>query len=307
MPYSVVDPSLPPAADPVTEPAAQPAADPVPNEPATPAPVDPATPPKEPEDDGSQWREKLAGDDDKLKKLASRYTSPKAVLEALAAAQSKIRSGGVKAPLKADASPEEVAAWRAENGVPAEPAGYKLELPDGLVLGEADKPVADKFIERMHAKNAPPELVNEAVGWYLSQQEEMLNARDAFDAEAASKAEEALRDEYGRQYKPFVAAATQLIPNGIREAFLDARLETGERIGNNAQVIRWLAQVAAELNPAATVVPGSGTNAAQAIESELIGLKKMMGDHSSEYWRGPEASKHQARYRELVAVQGRIK
>lgn len=309
MPDPVVDPSLPPAAaDPVVDPAPAPApvTDPAPA--ADPAPVDPAlaTDPADPVDDGSQWREKLAGDDEKLKKLAARYTSPKAILEALAAAQSKIRSGGVKSAPKADAPPEEIAAWRAENGIPEDPKDYKLELPNGLVLGEADKPVADKFIAAMHTKNAPPELVNEAVGWYLSQQEEMLAARDAFDDQAASTAEEALREEYGRQYKPYVAAATQMIPEGIREAFLDARLESGERIGNNAQIIRWLAQTAAELNPAATVVPGSGTNAAQAIETELIGIKKMMGDNKSAYWKGPESTKLQARYRELVSVQSKI-
>lgn len=306
----VVDPSLPPAADPVSAPATPAPAAPAAGDPppaTAPSPAAPPSDPAPPADDGSQWREKLAGGDEKLQKLASRYTSPKAVLEALAAAQGKIRSGTVKPPPKADAPAEEVAAWRAENGIPDEPTGYKLELPDGLVLGEADKPVADSFIARMHAKNAPPELVSEAVGWYLSQQEEMLAARDAFDEAAASKAEETLREEYGRQYKPLVAAATQLIPEGIREAFLDARLDTGERVGNNAQVIRWLAQVAAELNPQATVVPGSGTNAAQAIESELIELKKMMGDHNSAYWKGPEADKNQARYRELVAVQSRIK
>jgi len=277
--------------------------------PVDPAPVDPAPgdPAPEPEDDGSQWREKLAGGDEKLAKLAGRYASPKAVLEALAAAQAKIRSGGVKSAPKEGATPEELAAWRAEQGIPAKPEDYKIELPAGLVLGDADKPMADSFVAAMHSKNAPPELVNEALGWYLKSQEEMLNARDAFDDQAASAAEENLREEYGRQYKTIVAEATKLIPEGIREALLDARLPTGERLGNNVDAIRWLAGVALELNPAATVVPGSGTNAAQAIESELNGLKKLMGDHKSAYWKGPEAAKMQARYRELVDVAQRIR
>jgi hypothetical protein len=29
----------------------------------------------------------------------------------------------------------------------------------------------------------------------------------------------------------------------------------------------------------------------------------MMGDRKSEYWKGPNAAKHQNRYRELVAYQ----
>ena len=61
-------------------------------------------------------------------------------------------------------------------------------------------------------------------------------------------------------------------------------------------------QLDMQINPIATVVPGSGTNAVQAVENELADLRKMMGDHSSEYWKGPMAAKHQARYKELVGA-----
>ena len=300
-----VDPSLPvePAADPAPENPTPPAADPAP------APVDPkpADPAPELADDTPDWRKQFAGEDEKLGKLAARCTSPKAVLEALQAAQSKIRSGGVRTPPPADATPEALAAWRVENGIPDTPAGYKLDMPDGLVLGEADKPMAEAFIARMHAHNAPPDVVNEAVAWYLTQQDEVIASREAADAKAQEAATELLREEYGREYKNHVAAATQLIPEGIRDALMNSRLDTGERLGNNAQVIRWLAGVARELNPAATIVPGSGLNASQAIETEISNLKAMMGDRKSAYWKGPDATKLQERYRELTSVQTKLR
>jgi hypothetical protein len=88
---------------------------------------------------------------------------------------------------------------------------------------------------------------------------------------------------------------------------MNSRLDTGERLGNNPQVIRWLAGLARELNPAATVVPGSGMNASQAIETELSNLKAMMGDRKSAYWKGSDAAKHQERYRELTSVQTKLR
>ena len=84
--------------------------------------------------------------DKKLKKLG-RYASPQAALDALFNAQARISSGELKAPLKEDATPEEKAAWRAENNIPETPDKYELKLSDGLIVGDADKPLVDDFLK----------------------------------------------------------------------------------------------------------------------------------------------------------------
>lgn len=305
--------------DPAPQPTPQPApvdpapADPKPADPApaNPAPVDPPSDPApaDPEPKGDwpeDWRQKAAGGDEKLMKRLERYNSPKAVVDALVAAQAKI-SSGVKQPLKADATPEEVAAWRADNGIPEKPDGYEIALPNGFVVGEADKPVVDSFLERMHSKNTPPEVVNEALGWYYGEQARQMEAQAEADLDFRGNGQEELREEFGSEYKRNVRIALEVVPEDIKDEFLGGRLADGSLIGDNPAVIRWLSGMAREINPLATVAPGSGTNAMQAVENELAGLKAKMGQRDSDYWKGPSAAKNQERYRELVAAQQRTK
>jgi hypothetical protein len=87
---------------------------------------------------------------------------------------------------------------------------------------------------------------------------------------------------------------------------MGGRLANGTLIANDPSMLRWLASLSREVNPTATVVPGSGVNAAQAIQSEMQNLQTMMGDRSSEYWKGPKAEALQARFRDLASVQDKI-
>jgi hypothetical protein len=41
--------------------------------------------------------------------------------------------------------------------------------------------------------------------------------------------------------------------------------------------------------------------------AELDGLRKMMGDQNSEYWKGPKAEANQKRYRELIDADQKMK
>lgn len=306
-PATPVDPA--PVAAPATPaPAAPPApAGGVPDPAPSPAPAagdppaDPAAGSTWPED----WRQQYSTDP-KIVKQLERYATPKAALDALFAARAKISSGELKTALKPDATAEEQAAWRADNGIPESPDKYELSLPDGLVIGDADKPMVDEFLATAHESNMHPSQVNKALGWYFAKQEEAREAQEARDADKRIACVDALREDFGPEYKKDVKIAMAVLdsaPPGIKDSFLAGRLADGTRLGDSPEVIRWLNTVSRELNPIGTVVPGSGTNAAQAVESEINGLKKMMGDYESEYYKGPNAAKHQARYRELVAAR----
>jgi hypothetical protein len=97
------------------------------------------------------------------------------------------------------------------------------------------------------------------------------------------------------------------IPEDGKNLLMGARLADGTPLGSNPKIQRWLANLAREVNPVATIIPGSGTNSAQALESELANIQKLMGDKTSEYWKGPNAEKMQARYRDLLNVQEKMK
>lgn len=305
----VADTSTPdPAAAPVDTSTPAPATEasaPAPSgQPPAPA-ADPAAPPPGPAADWPEdWRQKYSQDPSILKRL-ERYASPKAALDALFAAQNRISKGDLLPTLKENATPEDIADYRQAHGIPETPEGYDLTLANGMVVGEADRPMVDDFLAKAHANNMHPTQVKEALGWYFDKQEQARIAQEARDTESRMKSEDELRAEFGPEYRRNVTLANQLLdsaPGGIKDRLLGGRMADGTPIGNDPNVIRWLVSLSRELNPVATVVPGSGSNAVQAVEAEISGLRKMMGDNKSEYWKGPNAAKNQARYRELTSA-----
>jgi hypothetical protein len=256
------------------------------------------------------WREKYAGTDEKLAKRLGRYASPKAALDALISAQDKISRGELKKPLSDKPSPEDLAAYRKDLGIPETPDKYDLKLSDGRVVGEDDKPLIGKFLERMHGKNATPDQVSAGVDAYYEVVEEIQAQRYEADEDFRRTAEDELRAEWGSEFRRNVNMVSGLLagaPEGVKEMLMEARTEEGVRIINSPDTLRWLTQLAREINPVSTVVPGAGANASQAISDELSSITKMMGDPKSDYWKGPSAEKLQARYRDLVNAQSKMK
>lgn len=265
-----------------------------------------ATPATFPED----WREQMAGGDEALLKQLKRYATPANYAKAGYQAQQKIRSGEMKAVLPENASEAEVAAWRKENGVPDKPEEYKVEPPNGYVFGEAEKPLLDSFKAHAHAKNWTPTQLNQAVEWWTAEQEQVQARQHKADTAFKTEAEDALRKEWGPEFRANLTAIQSVLataPQGFADRLLSGRTGDGKKIGDDPVVLGWLAQIAHELNPAASVVPAGTTNAPKAIESRKRELEAMMGDtRSSEYWKGPNAAALQAEYRQLIEVEERM-
>ena len=256
------------------------------------------------------WREKAAGGDDKLLKRFARYASPNAALKALVDAQNKISAGIKPAQLAADATPEEVAAWRAEQGIPEAPDKYDLELPGGYVIGEADKEPIGDFLKHAHDAHMRPEQVKSALAWYYENQEKQTQLLAQADAKTFQETEDLLRQEWGGDYRRNVNLAAGVLdaaPEGVKENLLGARLADGTPLGNHPAVLRWLSSLARELNPVATVVPGSGATAAAAIDNEISALEARMGGDPATRNAYFKDEKAQARYRELVSARAKVR
>ena len=73
-----------------------------------------ATPPVQ--DWSDDWRSKMAGGDAKEAKRLERFASPKEVFKSYRAFETRLSSGELKSALPKDAKPEQLTAWRAENG-----------------------------------------------------------------------------------------------------------------------------------------------------------------------------------------------
>lgn len=282
---------------------ADPAADPAPQQPPTEPPATPQ--PQKAPDWPDDWRDKMAGSDEKLRARLERFPSPVDILKAMRALETK--QGELKKPLSENPTPEELAAWRKENDIPESPDKYDLTLADGLVIGDDDKPLVGKFLEKMHGANASNPHVKAALAAYYELVEEQQATMAERDKAIRQQTEDALRGEWGNEYRANVNLVSNFLdtaPNGLKERLLGARLADGTPLGNDADSLRWLASMAREANPMAAIMPG-GANP-DAIQSEMSRLEKMMGDRQSEYWKGPTAEKNQQRYLELIAAQQRI-
>jgi len=255
------------------------------------------------------WRKNIAGDDDKLLKRLERYGSPKALSDALVAAQAKISSGQLKAALPENATPEQLAAWRADNGIPKSPDKYDTTIAEGHVWGEADKPLIESFAKAAHDANMSPAAVKSALKWYGDLQAKQVEQAQNLDAQFKKDNVDELRQEWGPEYRMQVRVVDEFfesLPDGLGEVLLNARDANGRPLGANAKLLRWANQMQREANPLATVLPGAGVNSLQSMEGEIDKLKGMMADRSSSYWKGPEAPKLQARYRELLETKERV-
>lgn len=258
--------------------------------------------------DWATMRAKYAGEDEKILKRLERYSSTEAALDALIAAQNKISSGSLKAALPKDATPEQLEEWRKDNGLPPTPEDYNIDLSQ--YFDDENKELVSSFLEASHTANMTPSQVEATMAWLAQQYEEADTAQYGVDEEAKNAASAKLKEEWGSEYTLNLNLVANLLngaPEGVRDRLLNGRLSDGTPVGSDPAVARWLANIAREVNPVATVVPGSGGNAVQALESEMAQLNKMMGDYNSEYWKGPMAERHQSRYLELLRVKEKIK
>ena len=244
---------------------------------------------------GDDWREKIAGKDDKLLSHLKRYTSLENYAKAGFEAQQKIRSGEFKKPLGTDAKPEEIAAWRKENGIPEKPDDYKFDL-GGIVPAEQDKPILDGFKNLAHAQNLPPELANKVVGWYYEQQEQAVAQQQKADTEYRIEAAVDLRHEWGGEFRGNINAIGNLLdstaPDGLKDRLLGARLADGRLLGDDPNVLRWLSQLAREQNPGAGLVPAGTADVGKGVEQRIAELQQIYVSDPDKYSREKLSAEH---------------
>lgn len=303
------------------DPAAAPAApaEPVASTTIVAPPADPASPPAPatesapPSDPAANWRDKLAGGDAEFRKRLERFADEGQFAKSYRSLEQKLSSGEYKRQLPEGASDEEKATWRKEHGIPEKPEGYleKLSLPDGLVIGEADKPIVAEFAAAALDGDVNPAQLSKMVAKYYEIQDAQKALQEDNDAKFKQESEDVLRSEWqGAEYRQNLTAVNNLIatwPGGLATELLAARSPEGKKLGDNPVLIKQLAQLARELNPAATLVPAGTSDAGKGVTDRLNELKTLMGDSRSEYWRGPKSEALQEEYRQLLDADAKLK
>lgn len=289
-----VDPASPVIADPANLNPINPAA------PANPSPPAAANWPE-------TWRQLYAGDDPKKLTRLERFTDPAKAFDALFEAQNKIRAGDFSRPLAPNATDQERAEWRTANGIPDKPDGYFAQLPNGLVIGADDKPLFDDVAGRLHKLDASPKVMHELTQWYYDLADKETAAVAGADKRQAQEATEALRSEWGNDYKGNIGQVMGFLDGmgkELKAQFMDATLPDGRRLFNSPEIVKWLATQAREINPAGVLTPNAGENQMMSIDSEIAGIEKTMRENRKAY---NADTGMQERYRKLVDARTKLK
>jgi hypothetical protein len=278
------------------------------------------TPPYWPAD----WREAtaaaIAGDDEKARareiKRLERYADPARIYAKARELEAKLsQTGAVRRP-GPKATVDEIKAYHRSIGVPETPADYfsGLRLDNGAVLGSADRPLAESFAAALHPAGATPEVVNAALNWYFRHEEAQAATLDEADEAFRVESERALRDELGAGFARKTNAIAALFadapggtdlddPGSLFARLMGGRLADGRIVGNDPDMVRFLAGLAGEVRPFATVTE-AGNSSGQSIDSEIAEIRTKMRNDRRGYFAD---SALQARYRELIAMRERYR
>lgn len=306
VPDAATPPTTPPATIVSTPPAEQPVAAVPPEAPASPA--TPAVTP--PAADPADWRSRLAGGDKDALGRLSRFTDEAAFYKSYRALEGKLSSGEFKKALPETASDEEKATWRKENGLPEKADGYfeKMALPNGVVLGETDKPIVAEFAAAALEENVTPAQLSKLVGKYYAIQDAQRMAQEDQDAAFKKTSEDALRADWnGPDYRRNINAVQNLMskwPEGLAERVLVARDAEGRKLGDDAGFIKQLANLSLELNPFSTLLPAGTSDPAKSAADELESIRELRRNDPNKY-EGDK--KLQARELELIETTLKVK
>lgn len=256
----------------------------------------------------------MAGDDQKFLERLKRFDSPAAVAKSYRELEQKVSSGQLKPPpaaLPADATPEQVTAWRKEQGLPdnAEAFIQSLELPQGVVPGEADKPLLASFAEDATAAGWTQKQYNEAVSWFYKVQDNLLAERDTLDNDHWLETQTELLREWGPNFKgkqnTFNNSLTRMFPQELVPQVLNARLPDGTKMFGHSGVLKAWIDMAESLNPIQTAMPSvSGATMASAdariaeIETKYLRAPRNSPEGKA-YWEGGVSQE----YNQLLAAR----
>lgn len=253
----------------------------------------------------NDWRTKVAGDDEKEAKRLTRFASPADLYKQNRELEKKLSSGSLKPVLAKDATPEDIAAYHKEHGIPETPDKYDLS---DLKVEVQDKEFMAEILKVAHANHQKPEQIKPVIKAFYDLAAKAREKAAEEDKQYAVKAEDELRKEWGQDYRRH----TNLI-NGLMDltgdpefnkSLMEGRLADGTLIKNSPAMQRFMLQLALINNPVGVVVPSHNGNPMQGLEDEIKKIETTMKTNRKEYDRDAGM---QSRLRELYSAREKMK
>ncbi len=250
-------------------------------------------------------------------RLLDRFDSPAALAKAYRELTTKLSAGELRAvrPPAADATPEQVAAWRTARGLPDSTEAYLsgLALGDGMLAGEANRPLLASFAEAALAGNWSGEQYSQAVRWYFDAQDQLLAERQRADGEFKHATARELSREWGNDYdvnrNTVVQFCDRHFAQDLKIDLLNARLADGSLLANHPSFNRAILAVARIVDPRGTLLPNTSGAGVSSVESRIAEIegKYMRATHGSDswktYWTGESGARMQQEYRGLLSAR----
>lgn len=245
------------------------------------------------------WREKIAGEDEKLLKELSKHKSPAELANAYRELQKKFSSTRPLPELPKDASPEQVKEYREQLGIPEKWQDYDTNLENGVVIGEADRPIVEKMLEKFHERNVKPSEVKAVLQDYFNMVNDMEVERLQTQKNSTSEAEQALQKEWGTSYKQNIASVVNLLKGQLGEEGLaklnGATFADGSPVINDVSLMKWFGNLAAKsgIGGNSTITPSPSTDLV-SLKGRQAEIDKIFATDPKAYYASPELRQEKA-------------
>lgn len=258
------------------------------------------------------WRQQIAGQDEKEARQLERYASPADIWKKARALEQRLSSGELRSTAPKDATPEQLQTWRRENGIPEKPDDYDIKV-DGVEWDEDRKAALARLTAQLHGVNASPTQVKTVAQWAAEEITLRQREQEAQDAAKVKETEDLLRVEWGTEYRRnenLMKSLLDMGPPGLRERVAGGRMADGTPLAADPDYLRWLASMALQVNPQPTLT-GSGDTSGQGVDDRIAAIEKEMRNRGSDYYKGPLGpsgdTKMAEEYRRLIEWRERQK
>lgn len=203
-------------------------------------------------------------------------------------------------------NPEEARIWRAERGIPDDPADYKLDAAIEALGGEipdAEKPLFADYMQFAHANGIGQKDLDKNLKWYAGFARAQQEQRAAADATNAKQMDGSLKAEWTGNFTANMALA-QRAAGGVIEGtdMFNARLPDGRRIGDVPEIVKTFHRMGEILY--GTRIDGPGNDGGVPPATRLEQLRTEIKTNIDAFESDPAKV---AEYRALVAWEAQMK
>lgn len=249
------------------------------------------------------WRELMAGGDEKKLAQLQRFKSPGDYSNAYFEAQNKLRSGEYKkAAPPENATPEQMKAWREDQGLPADASAYEIA---GLNMDGADDLAAERVAKLQKAAydgKLSKDSWNNIVKAYNDIAEEAKAEQVMRDASNRDTCEDRLRQELGAMYRPSLAMVKRHLGTRLGDLADDilngARLSDGRRLSDIPDVVNYFLNAASAMDGEVAMPAVGMDRGGKSVADEIAEIENIMRTDLNKY-----NAQHRDRYAQLLKIR----